>query len=68
MKKPKYFLGIEFAYARDRLVLSQKKYLLDILQETGLLGCKLEGTLIDQSPPFWNEASDSFDNAVDTEN
>ena len=40
MRKPKYFLGIEFAYARDRLILSQRKYVLDMLQETGLLRCK----------------------------
>ena len=42
MGKSKYFLGIEFAYTRDRLVFSQRKYVLDMLQETGLLGCKPE--------------------------
>ena len=34
-----------------------------MLQEIGLLGCKPKGTPIDQSPPFWDEASDSFDDA-----
>ena len=47
--KPKYFLGIEFAYIRDRIVLSQRKYALDFLQETGLLGCKPKTTPFDQS-------------------
>ena len=51
MKKPQYFLGIEFAYAKDRMVLSQRKYVLDILQEMGLLECKPENTLL-ISPSF----------------
>ncbi|KAD6119214.1 hypothetical protein E3N88_10485 [Mikania micrantha] len=36
----KYFLGIEVARTRKGLVLSQRKYTLDILQESGQLGCK----------------------------
>ena len=47
MDRPKYFLGIEFAYAKGKMVLSQRNYALDLLQETGLTGCKLESTLID---------------------
>ncbi|XP_039135774.1 uncharacterized mitochondrial protein AtMg00810-like [Dioscorea cayenensis subsp. rotundata] len=44
MGRPRYFLGIEFAYARGKMTLSQQKYVLDLLEETGLLGCKLEIT------------------------
>ena len=40
LKTPRYSLGIEFAYQSGKLALSQRKYALDLLQETGLLGCK----------------------------
>ncbi|KAI3808618.1 hypothetical protein L1987_24573 [Smallanthus sonchifolius] len=36
----KYFLGIEVAKTSDRLVLSQRKYTLDILKDSGMLGCR----------------------------
>ena len=50
--KPKYFLDIEFAYTKDMMALSQRKYVLDLLQETGLIRCKPESTPIDQSLDF----------------
>lgn len=36
----KYFLGIEIASSRKGLFLNQRKYVLDLLQETGMLGAK----------------------------
>ena len=36
----KYFLGIELAYSSKGLVLSQRKYVLDLLSETGKLGAR----------------------------
>nr|XP_043619606.1 uncharacterized mitochondrial protein AtMg00810-like [Erigeron canadensis] len=36
----KYFLGIEVARTDDGLVLCQRKYVLDILKDSGKLGCK----------------------------
>nr|GEZ41568.1 hypothetical protein [Tanacetum cinerariifolium] len=36
----KYFLGIEVVKTKDGLVLSQRKYTLDILNDYGKLGCK----------------------------
>ena len=55
--KFKYFLRIEFTYSKDKVTLSQRKYALDLLHETGLLGCKLESTPIEQNPPFWDKTS-----------
>jgi hypothetical protein len=36
----RYFLGIEIARSSKGIVLSQRKYVLDLLIETGMLGCR----------------------------
>ncbi|RDX78800.1 putative mitochondrial protein, partial [Mucuna pruriens] len=41
--KLKYFLGIDVAYSKQGIFISQKKYVLDLLKETGKLGCKTSG-------------------------
>ena len=43
----KYFLGIEVARSKYRIFISQRKYVLNLMQETGMLGCKSNDTLID---------------------
>ncbi|RVW65068.1 Retrovirus-related Pol polyprotein from transposon RE1 [Vitis vinifera] len=45
--KLKYLLGIEIAQSSSGVVLSQRKYALDILKETGMLDCKPIDTPMD---------------------
>lgn len=45
----KYFLDIEVARNATSLYLTQQKYVLDIVSETGLLGSKPASTPIEQN-------------------
>ena len=40
----KYFLGIEVMRRKQKILLSQRKYMLDLLSKTGKLGAKLCST------------------------
>lgn len=42
----KYFLGIEVLRSKIGLFISQKKYILDLLVEVGMLDCKLSDTSV----------------------
>lgn len=42
----KYFLGIEVSKSEQGIMISQHKYVVDLLNETGMLGCKPASTPI----------------------
>ncbi|CAM8995198.1 unnamed protein product [Rhodiola kirilowii] len=43
----KYFLGVEIARSKRGIVVTQRKYILDLLKETGMSGCKPADTPIE---------------------
>ncbi|KAL0548434.1 hypothetical protein IC582_012885 [Cucumis melo] len=43
----KYFLGMEIARSKEGISVSQRKYTLDLLAETGMLGCRPTDTSIE---------------------
>ena len=45
----KYFLGIEVARSKHGIFISQRKYVLDLLQENSMLGYKSNDTPIDSN-------------------
>ncbi|CAL2239859.1 unnamed protein product [Prunus armeniaca] len=45
----KYFLGIEVGRSKTGIFLSQRKYVMDLLTETGMLGCKPAATPIEMN-------------------
>ena len=52
LRKLKYFLGIEIAQSKSGVVMSQTKYVLNILEETSMLDCKPIDTSMDPNVKF----------------
>ena len=50
----KYFLGMEVAISSRGIHVSQRKYTLDLLRETGMSGCKLVETPMDPNTKLGN--------------
>lgn len=44
LKVLRYFLVMEIARSKDGITVSQHKYIIDLLKETGMLGCKTAST------------------------
>jgi len=53
----RYFLGMEIARSKKGIVVSQQKYILDLLKETGMSGCRPAGTPMDSNVKLWGEGS-----------
>src|SRR6266542_1019847 len=56
-----YFLGIEVAYGTQGIYLSQRKYIFDLLAETGMLDCKPAATPIEQNHRIIADSGDPVD-------
>jgi hypothetical protein len=54
----RYFLGIEIARSKKGIVLSLRKYVLDLLSETSMLGCQPASTPIDPNHKLCSESGD----------
>jgi hypothetical protein len=57
----RYFLGIKTARSSKGIVLSQRKYVLDLLAETWMLGCRPCGSLIDRNHQTCAHSGDPVD-------
>nr|KYP65081.1 Putative transposon Ty5-1 protein YCL074W family [Cajanus cajan] len=58
--KLRYFLGIEVAQSKNGIVISQRKYALDILEETGLMSSKPIDTPMDPNAKLLPSQGEPF--------
>ena len=56
----RYFLGIEIAKSKTGTVIFQSKYALDLLTETGMLGCKHVDTPMDPNIKLTSDEGDIY--------
>ena len=54
----RYFLGIEIARSSKGIILTQRKYVLDLLNETGMLGCRPVASPIDRNHKISADSGD----------
>ncbi|KAK2975555.1 hypothetical protein RJ640_011568 [Escallonia rubra] len=60
----KFFLGMEIARSRKGIAVSQRKYVLDLLKETGMSGCRPVETPIDPNQKLGDNKGDPHLGAV----
>ena len=53
----RYFLGMEVVCSKRGIVVSQQNYILDLLEETGMSGCRPADTPIDPNGKLWEKGS-----------
>jgi Reverse transcriptase (RNA-dependent DNA polymerase) len=61
LRQLRYFLEIEIAHGAKEIVLSQKKYVLDLLTETCMLGCRSVVSSIDVKTKIIADAGEQID-------
>ena len=57
----KYFLGVEITRSKKGIFLSQRKYILDVLTETGKLGTKPCNAPMTPGLQLWKDDSEPFE-------
>ena len=63
LSPPRYFLGLEIAYRPGQMSICQRKYVLDLLEETGMLGCKPAASPMEQNVDWWDNATALLEDA-----
>nr|XP_016505430.1 PREDICTED: uncharacterized mitochondrial protein AtMg00810-like [Nicotiana tabacum] len=59
--KLQYFLGIEAARSKRGIFISQRKYILDLLKETGMTGCRPAESPIESNHKLQSGVGESID-------
>ena len=58
----RYLLGLEVARNKEGIFIAQRKYIVDLLRQTGKLGCKPTGTPLE---PNWKNKEEKEEYQVD---